>query len=396
MKKYKILIVHNYYKVPGGEDTVVENEKKMLLENGHDVEMYIRHNDEINYNNKLINLRLLFNSIFSVKTYKEIKKIIKDKNIDIVHVHNTLPLISPSVYYSAKACKIPVVQTIHNFRLLCPGATFTRNNKICEKCVSGGLMNSIKYKCYRNSRIQTIVSASILKIHRVLGIYDKIDGYIALTNFNKKKLSSLVDSNKIFVKPNFVSINNNSNNVYKREYFLYLGRLDKIKGVDLILKAWKQLNGIKLLIVGKGPDEDFLKEYVRLNNISNVEFLGFKEKKDVKELIAKAKALIIASQWYEGFPMTIIESFSMGTPVIAGKIGNMSNIIEEYNNGLFFEYNNYDSLIKKVNEVNNNEKLMKKLEIGARNSYDLKYTEIINYKILMQIYSDVGVDNDKM
>ena len=203
MKKFNVLMAHNYYKVPGGEDAVFHNEIKMLEKNGHQVTKYTRHNDEIK-SGVLSKLRLVIDTIFSLKTYKEVKKLIDENDIDVVHVHNTLPLISPSIYYAARTKKVPVVQTIHNFRLLCPGATFTRCGEICEDCVSKGLEQSLKHKCYRNSISQTFIMYTMLKLHRIIGTYNKIN-YITLTEFNKQKLSILVkDKSKIHVKPNFV------------------------------------------------------------------------------------------------------------------------------------------------------------------------------------------------
>ena len=157
MNKPSILIVHNYYQIPGGEDTVVANEKKMLEDNGHKVVLYTRNNNEIKTMNVFQKILLPFTSIYSFKTAREIKRIIKEENIDIVHVHNTLSLISPSVYYAAVKMNKPVVQTIHNFRMLCPGATFYRDGHICEDCVSKGLRCSLKHKCYRNSFIQIFI-----------------------------------------------------------------------------------------------------------------------------------------------------------------------------------------------------------------------------------------------
>ena len=175
MRKQKVLIVHNYYQVPGGEDTVVANEKALLEQNGHKVILYSRNNSELKNMNILQKLMLPVNIIFNFKTYSDIKRIIKNKRIDIVHVHNTLSLISPSVYYAAIACKVPVVQTMHNFRFLCPGATFYRDGHICEDCVKKGLMCSIKHNCYRNSKIQTLACVLNMNFHRMTGIYSKIN-----------------------------------------------------------------------------------------------------------------------------------------------------------------------------------------------------------------------------
>lgn len=388
MKKQKVLIVHNYYQVPGGEDTVVENEKNMLLENGHEVVLYTRHNDEIKLRGIFGKLILPFETIFSFKTYKEVKRKVKEENIDIVHVHNTLPLVSPSVYYSAKHCNVPVVQTIHNFRLLCPAATFIRNKKICEECVEKSLICSIKNKCYRDSLIQSMVSAFTLAFHRLIGTYNKVDNYIALTEFNKNKLMNLVDEGKISVKPNFVKRNNKIVKSKNKEYFLFLGRIDELKGIMLLVEAWKEVNNSKLLIVGKGPLENKINKYIKENGINNIELLGFKERDEVLKLIINAKALIVPSQWYEGFPMTIVESLSVGTPIIASNIGNLSRIIDDEENGLLFKHDNKESLIRKVKELDGNSKLLEKLSDGAINTFNKRYNSVKNYELLINIYNE--------
>ncbi|MBY0145123.1 glycosyltransferase [Neobacillus niacini] len=208
-KKKKILIVHNYYQIPGGEDTVVANEKKLLEEHGHQVVLYSRNNNELKGMAKLQKLCIPFSTVFSIRTYREVKNIIIKEKIDVVHVHNTLNLISPSVYYAAFSKNKPVIQTIHNFRLLCPAATFYREGRICEDCVDKGLKCAVSNKCYRGSRLQTLGCVFTLKLHRLLGTYKKLN-YICLTEFNKEKLlmlnkgkKQLIDPNKVFVKPNF-------------------------------------------------------------------------------------------------------------------------------------------------------------------------------------------------
>lgn len=243
MQKQKVLIVHNYYQIPGGEDTVVANEKQMLESYGHEVTLYSRNNSELKELSVFQKLMLPVNTIFNFKTYRDIKKIIRDKHIEIVHVHNTLNLISPSVYYAAISCKVPVVQTIHNFRLLCPGAIFYRDGHICEDCIKKGLRCSIKHNCYRNSKIQTLACVVSMKFHRMTGIYGKIN-YICLTEFNKEKLLLLkqIKKEKVFIKPNFTRNPGNIIPANKRENrIIFAGRLDKLKGVDILFKAWKQM-----------------------------------------------------------------------------------------------------------------------------------------------------------
>ncbi|WP_040207146.1 glycosyltransferase family 4 protein [Neobacillus jeddahensis] len=388
MKKDNILIVHNYYQIPGGEDTVVVNEKSLLIENGHNVYLYTRHNDEIKVKNTLRKILLPFETVFSIKTYRDIKRIIKEKRIDVVHIHNTLPLISPSVYYAAKKCKVRVIQTVHNFRLVCPAATLTRNGSICEDCINNGLGNAIKNKCYRNSLLQTLVSTFNLWIHRNLKTYQKVDGYITLTDFNKQKLSTVIPKEKIFIKPNTIGNFNTTNKRITEDYFLFLGRIDELKGINVLMEAWKDIKESKLVIVGKGPLENDIKKFIEENNIKNIDLIGFKSKEEVMKIINYAKAIIVPSQWYEGFPMTIVESFSLGVPVIGGDIGNLSSIIEHEKNGLLFKYNDYLDLRRKINTLLNNNSLIKVLSKGAKETFEQKYNSKLNYKQLVGIYNE--------
>lgn len=384
MKKERVLIVHNYYQIPGGEDTVVNNEKKMLEENGHDVVMYTRHNDEIKEKGIMGKLLLPFETIYSFKTIRDIKKIVKEKKIDIVHIHNTFPLISPSIYSASKKAGAKVVQTVHNFRLLCPAATFARDNKICEDCVNKGLLNSIRHNCYRNSKLQTIISASMLKFNRIIGSYKKVDAYIALTEFNKEKLSSLIPKEKIFVKPNFCEkLSIPIVPIEEREYFMFLGRLDKLKGINLLVEAWKEIKGEELLIVGTGPEEEYLKKYINDNNIKNVKLIGYKKKDEAMKLLSKAKALIFPVQWYEPFGLVLIEALKLGVPIIANDIGSIFEIINNDKLGIIEKINSPIDIKKMVYKFLRRYNYYNNLDENFKNKYETRN----NYKIIKQIYN---------
>lgn len=381
--KQKILIVHNYYQIPGGEDTVVAYEKKMLEEHGHQVLLYTRHNSELKSFSKIEKLLLPISTIFSLKTYREVKALIKKEKIDVLHVHNTLNLISPSVYYAAFHCKVPVVQTIHNFRLLCPGATFYRDGHICEDCVSKGLLCAVKHSCYRGSKLQTLACVLSTGIHRSLGTYGKLN-YICLTEFNKNKLLQLkqVKEENVFVKPNFMKALKETLPYEKRKnQFVYAGRLDALKGVDVLLKAWKMWEPKKerLIICGTGPEESWCREFAEKNCLENVEFKGFVENELVKKILGESKALILPTQWYEGFPMTIVESFSVGTPVIASALGNAGSLIEEGQNGLKFQADSPESLCETLKSA------ASRLQ-GLSEAMINQYSEESNYEQLRNIY----------
>ena len=379
-KKQNILIVHNYYQIPGGEDTVVANEKKMLEDHGHKVIFYTRSNNELKNMGLFKKLLLPLTTIYNPRTARDIKRIIKEEKIDIVHVHNTLTLISPAVYYAALRMKKPVVQTIHNFRLLCPGATFYRDGHICEDCVSKGLGCALKHKCYRGSFLQTLICVLSTKIHRWTGIYGKIN-YICLTEFNKEKLLQLkgIKGESVFVKPNFVD-RKAEIKVKRKDQFVFAGRLDKLKGIDLLLTAWKEMGEStpKLVVCGTGPMEDWCKAYVRENNL-NVEMRGYLPNEETLEIIGESRALILPTQWYEGFPMTIVEAYSVGTPVICTDIGNCGCVVEEGVTGWKFQNRNalIDAILCSSNIVDT-----------VKAEYKTTYREDRNYMLLSKIYGE--------
>lgn len=382
-RKQKVLIVHNYYQIPGGEDTVVTNEKKLLESHGHEVVLYTRHNSELNSLSKGQKLLLPISTIFNFQTYKEVKKIIKAENIDIVHVHNTLNLVSPSVYYAAFACHVPVAQTVHNFRLLCPGATFFRDGHVCEECLSKGLVCAVKHKCYRGSRVQTLACVISAWVHRLIGTYKKLN-YICLTDFNKDKLLQLkqIKKEKVFVKPNFVEEAKEVVPYDKRkDQFIYVGRLEEIKGIDILLEAWKLMgtDAPELLMCGKGPLEDWAKEFIKKNELSNVKLLGFVQNDEVRKMIGESKALILPTQVYEGFPMTIAESYACGTPVIGSDLGNTGSLIENGVSGYKFEPDSSKELAEAVKKIESSDLVIGREVIE-------KYSSERNYRSLREIY----------
>lgn len=333
-KKLKVLVVHNKYKIRGGEDTVFENEVKLLKDNGHSVFTYERSNSEIDDFNLFQKLMLPVNMIFNLKTYSEVRKLIRDNGIDVVHVHNVLNIISPAVYYAAIKEKIPVFNTIHNFRMVCPGAMLFRNGKICEECLDKDkdIFRACKYGCYRNSRVQTLIYVLSQKIHRLSGIYKKIN-YICLTEFNKdillriNKNKCYVDENKVFVRGNFSStVMNGKDDIMpfcerkKQDYIVFAGRLDKMKGFDSLMKLYEENPGSnlpKLIVCGPGQVSLLPK---------GVEYKGVLEKEELMTVMAGAMAVILPTKWYEGFPMTITESYSVGTPVLTSNFGNAQSI----------------------------------------------------------------------
>ena len=352
-EKPTILQVHNRYQIPGGEDTVAENERRLLEAHGHRVVRYFRDNKEMKDFSLLQKLLLPVTTVFNPRTYREVRRLIRTEHIDIVHVHNTLNLISPSVYYAALAEGVPVVQTVHNFRLLCPGATFYRDGHICEDCLHGGLGCAVKHSCYRGSRLQTLACVISTKIHRMTGIYGKLN-YICLTEFNREKLLNLkqVRPERVYVKPNFVE--NDPEPILpeerRRNQMVFAGRLEKLKGVDVLLKSWKLLgeNAPQLILCGTSPLEDWCRDYTREHAVQNVQMRGFTPNAEVRRLMAQSRALILPTRWYEGFPVSIVEAFSVGTPVLCSDLGNAGSIVTEGVTGRKFQPDSPEDLARAV------------------------------------------------
>lgn len=399
-----VLIIHNEYRIAGGEDTVAANEEKLLAEHGHRVIVYKRSNKELDNYTGIKKLLLPFTSVFSLRSYREVKKLIEDNYVDVVHVHNTLTLVSPSVYYAAFRCNVPVVQTMHNFRLLCPGGSFFMedegNGHICEQCVSKGLSCAVRNSCYRHSKAQTIVSAAVLKIHRMLGTYKKIN-FICLTEFNRYKLlmlnngrKKIINPARVYVKPNFTydlaetmgKLSDTHGSISGR-YYVYVGRLEKLKGTELLVDAFAKLPDRKLVIMGNGPLEETLKKRIADNGYKNIVMAGRVTGEDYVKFLGGAQAVISSSQCYETFGMSIAESYSLSVPAIAGDIGNIGDIVKEGVTGIHFQYDSPDALIGAVKrfETMNRDGLA----ANARRYYEDNLTPQSNYSRLKEIYDDI-------
>jgi glycosyltransferase involved in cell wall biosynthesis len=377
----KILILHNKYKIPGGEDAVVLNEAHLLEEYGHDVKVFYFSNEDIN--GIVSKIKSGVNAFYSYKSKAEVKRVIESFSPDVIHVHNYFPKFSPSIFYLAKGMDIPIVQTIHNYRYICPGALLLRDENICELCISKTFaLPAIRNRCYRNSYLETGVVTSINYVHNKLGTWQsKIDRLITLTEFAKQKFlesSFSAPKKKYIVKPNFVE--DFGFNFERGDHFLFVGRLSKEKGIDILLNAFKS-NHLPLVIVGGGP----LEEEVRLaaSRHENIIFKGYQKPEDVREQMKSCKALIFPSIWYEGMPMTILEAFSTGCPVVVSAIGGMAELVSDGYDGLHFEVGNSEDLILKLDSI---ELAMNR---NARNTYEKKYSPTRNYQSLIEIYTQV-------
>lgn len=386
-----ILMVHNRYQFRGGEDECFEEEIDLLRANNHTLDSYEENNHRLA---NISALRSAQKTTWSQETFDAVGKKLATNTYDLVHIHNFLPLVSPSVYYAARANRVPVVQTLHNYRLLCPNGLFFRQGKVCEDCLGKNIpWPSVLHGCYKESRLASAAVASMLSTHHLLSTWsNKVDAYIALTEFARNKfVQGGLPSHKIFVKPNFVAANSEIGNG-SGNYAIYVGRLSVEKGIDVLINAWeKPSTNLPLKIVGDGPLANDVLKAAQEN--PKIEWLGRKSKEEVYSLIGEAKFLIFPSKWYETFGRVAIEAFSKGTPVIASKHGAIEEIVEHKRTGLHFKPGDSKDLASQVAWAQSHEQELTQMRQEARIEFEAKYTAKANYQKLMAIYEAVTKNN---
>ncbi|MFY9809937.1 glycosyltransferase [Aquabacterium sp.] len=379
----KVLVVHNAYQIRGGEDSVVESEVNLLRAAGHEVHTYSRHNDEITLMSRP---SAAFESLWSKQSSREVGNLLCKLEPDVMHVHNTLPLISPSVFWAARRAGVPCVMTLHNFRLLCPQAMFLRDGRVCEDCLGGLPWRSVMRRCYRESSLQSAVLSAGVALHRGIGTYNQVDRFIALSQFARLKfIEGGLPSERIVVKPNFVEDHVTPRMTQQKNRLggLFVGRLSAEKGVDVLISAADSWPEGTVDVIGHGP----LEEDVRASR--KLIYQGSMPLHDVMRKMADAAFLIVPSICYENFPRTIAEAFCMGLPVIASRLGGMAEIIEDGVTGLLFEPGHAYDLAAKVKWAQSHPTEMTLMGRAARARYEKYYGSRTNLQQLESIYQSV-------
>ncbi len=378
----RLIILHTYYQQPGGEDQIFAAEVSLLQSKGHEVIPFVL------YNRDLASMPLWHRAMVTLwnsQVYQNLRKLIREAKPDVVHLHNTFPLASPAVIRAAKAEGLPVIMTLHNYRLLCPAATFFRNGRVCEDCLGKSIpWPGAIHGCWRG-RGATAIVVTMLTLHRLLRTWEMVDIIIVqMSEFARQKfLESGLSPNKIVVKPNFVP--DPGIGAHAGNYVLFVGRLSPEKGVGMLLKAWELLGGkVSLKIVGDGPLAKDV--YQAARQMSGVEWLGRKAPEEVYALMGDAAFLVFPSRWYEGFPRTIVEAFACGLPVVASRLGAMAEIVEDGRTGLLFNPGDPEDLAAKVDWLLSHPGELVRMRWEARREYEEKYTPEKNYEMLMEIY----------
>jgi glycosyltransferase involved in cell wall biosynthesis len=389
----KILLVHNFYQQPGGEDQVFLREGNLLEEMGNEVLRYTVHNRDIGNRGRLALFR---KALWNQTVYQELRNLIRSDRPDVVHFHNIFPLVSPSAYYAANAEGVPVVQTLHNYRLLCPSATFYRTRSPCEACTRTMIpWPGVIHRCYKESFALSGAVAAMLVVHRLLRTWkSKVTSYVVMTEFAREKfIDSGIPAQKIKVKSHFLGIDPGPG-PGTGHYAIFVGRLSKEKGISTLLEAWSLLKRtIPLKIIGDGPLAPAVADAARWN--SSISWLGRKEPAEIYDLVGNATCLVFPSELYETFGLVIIESFSKGTPVIASQIGAASELIVDGQTGLHFMPGTAADLAEKVRWLLDHPVQGAAMRWRARKEFEEKYSATRNYDSLMDIYRQVtaGIKN---
>lgn len=378
-------MVHNHYQQPGGEDEVVAEETALLEEHGHRVVRYTAHNDAIQ---GMSNVAVAARTIWNRRSYRELRALIRREQPAVVHFHNVFPLISPSAYYAARAEGAAVVQTFHNYRLVCANSYLFRNGGPCESCVGRRFAwPAVVHACYRDSRAGSATVALMQSVHRAAGTWVRcIDAAIALTRFERDKLLTLgIPAERAHVKPNMV-LPDPGPGGGGGDAIVFVGRLSPEKGVEPLLQAW-QSHSVRspLVIIGDGPMGPAVKR--AQEEVDTIRWLGRQPRSAVLEQLGRARAAVVPSLCYETFGRVAVEAFARGTPVLASRLGAVAEVVDDGRTGLHFQPGDGADLAAKVQQL---ETLpagaLRRMREEARREYEEVYTPGANYTRILEIY----------
>ncbi|MGC1383371.1 MAG: glycosyltransferase family 4 protein [Candidatus Acidiferrales bacterium] len=383
-----ILMLHNSYQFRGGEDESFESEVRMLRDAGHYVDTIHLNNDRVDEIGKF---QVALQSIWSKPSYDLVDRKLRERNFDVMHVQNFFPMISPSVYSAAKKNGVPVVQTLRNYRLLCPSTVLYRDGHICEDCLHKTFkIPGIVHGCYRDSVLSSAAVAAMTAFNALKGTWrNDVDLYICLTAFSRQKfVEAGFNPDKVIVKSNFVYPDPGAGDG-ENDYLLFAGRLTREKGVETLLSAWQRVKSKGTLkIIGEGPLESRVREFVAQNR--GVEWLGPKSSSEVKQMMGAATALVFPSEWYEPFGRVAIESFAKGTPVITSRLAGMVEIVRDGQTGLLFNPGDPEDLAQKMDWAIEHPDEIRTMRRAARAEYQRTYTIEQNLGALIHAYRTVG------
>ncbi len=385
----KILFVHNAYQERGGEDWVVEEEKRILEEHGHEVFLFLKDNADIRSYSILGRAAALPRTVFSKPAARELRRVVKAFRPDAAHVFNTYPLVSPSVYWVLRRERVPIVQSINNFRWLCLNGIFRDDRGICELCRDGNFVPGVRKKCVRGSRLLSAAYAAATVLIRKAFV-PRLDAILVSNAFVRSAfVAAGFPAEKISVKA-IPLPRSAAPTPLRREapedYLLYVGRLSREKGLRCLLAAARECPGVRFMLAGRGPEEAALKAYVREHQLPRVEFLGYVSEDDKARLLGAARALVFPTECYENFPVILMEAYAHGVPVIGSNLGATAALVEEGRTGLLFEPGDAADLARKISILWASPGLRQELSRGARSFLDSMTASSDPFEKLMSVY----------
>lgn len=385
MTPCRVLIAHSRYQVQGGEESVIEAELDLLRSRGHTVDVLWRLNDDIR---TMSRPRLLAETVWSRPSQQMMLQAIAAQRPDIVHLHNIHPLLSPSIYWAIRRTGTPIVQTIHNFRWLCPQGMMLRHEQVCEDCVGKLPWRAVTRKCYRDSALQSAVLAGTYALHTWMGsLHRNADRIIALTDFARDKLiGGGLPADRIVIKGNFLEDPAPTPTLpadpARGDRVLYVGRLSEEKGIQVLVRAAATLDDTAFDVIGQGP--------LALPRPGNVTFHGHLAKPRIHAAMQRSALLVLPSLCYEGMPMVLIEAYANGLPVLASRLGALAGLVEDGVTGLLFTPGDADDLAAKLRWARAHPDQIRQMGLRAREKYLTHYTAERNYERLMQIYAEAA------
>ena len=399
----RVLQINKFFHNQGGSEAYFFGLSKILEDHGHKVIHFSvknEKNEKSNQDDFFINginfgkrenifkdIKKFGHSLYSLEAKRKLEKLILETKPEVAHLHNISHHISPSIFSVLKKYKIPVVQTLHDYQLICPNYRLLTQGRVCERCKRRKYWNAVVYKCAHNSRIQSLAECVEMYFHKLFRFYENgVDCFITPSKFLKEKIEEwrAVSSSKIVSIPNFIDVNEYKPNYAPGDYALYFGRLSEEKGVDVLIDAVSGTD-IKLKIVGEGPELKKLKvksEKLRVD----VEFLGYKTGEELRDIIRGAKFVVLPPIWYENYPMSLLEAGALGKPIIGSNIGGIPEIVKDEVNGFLAKSGDAKNLRKKMELLWNDDDICEKMGRKAREIVEENNGPEGHYREVMKVY----------
>lgn len=385
----RILVVHNRYRSaqPSGENQVVDDEVALLEAGGHVVVRYERDSDDIENFSRAARAAVPLRVAWSPTDSRRFRRVVEQQRPDILHVHNVFPLISPSVPAAAHRLGIPVVATLHNYRLVCAAGTLLRDDEPCQDCVTGGPGPAVVHGCYRDSRVATVPLAASIGLHRAVGTWPRsVSRFLVMSQFARDLMTrSGIPRSRIIVKPHSVPVPATTR-TGPGDGLVYVGRLSRHKGVDLLLQAWEPTMG-RLTVVGDGEDRELLERQATASGVA-ADFVGSLPREAVVERVRGARALVQPSRAYETFGLAAAEAMSLGVPAVVPDGGALAELVRDGVDGLTFASGDAASLRESLRAISDPD-TAQRLGSAALTSYHERFTPERNLQALTRVYRSV-------